>query len=143
MSKKDFIERLRKNKQAVWIRCTLCNGEEFNCENFDEWMGVKERCQKEHLFPKELTLQFRSHEVPIDIDKDDEGLYIIRSAMGKMGQKTKNYITIGRIKDGVVHKKMFLTPELIVKNEYQDLVENCFEEAILYDETKKNREKQV
>jgi hypothetical protein len=137
MDKKKFLEKYRNNIDAIWIRCKLSNGDEFNCETFDEWMDVKKRCDNEQLFPDELLLQFRSHEVNIDLE-NVQGIYLIRSAMGKIGQKTKSYITIGTIKDGIVHKKMYITPELIVEHKYEDPIENCFEEAILYDKTKKN-----
>lgn len=138
MNNQEFKKRLYQNIDVVWIRCKLSNDEEFNCENFEEWMDVKKKCEDNKLFPRELILQFRSHEVNIDLEKDLEGLYLIRSAMGKIGQVSKNYITIGTIKDDIVHKRMFVTPELIVENKYEDKIENCFKEAILYDQTKKN-----
>jgi len=34
---------------------------------------------------------------------------------------------------------MWITPELILDKEYEDEIENCFEEAIIYDKTQENR----
>jgi hypothetical protein len=61
--------------------------------------------------------------------------------MGQMGGETKQYYTTGIIRNNKVEKKMWLTPELILQKEYEDEIEECFEEAIIYDQAKKNREK--
>ena len=58
--------------------------------------------------------------------------------MGQMGGQTKNYFTTGLVNGDKVEKKMWLTPELVVDKEYEDEIENCFEEAIIYDKTEKN-----
>jgi len=61
--------------------------------------------------------------------------------MGQMGSDSKNYFTSGKVSKGKVYKKMWLIPELIVEKEFEDDVEDCFSEAIIYDKKKKNREK--
>ena len=43
--------------------------------------------------------------------------------MGQMGGETKNYFTTGIINGEKVKKKMWITPELIVTNEYEDEIE--------------------
>jgi len=58
--------------------------------------------------------------------------------MGQMGGDTKHYFTTGKVLNDKVEKKMWITPELIVDKEYDDEIENCFEEAIIYDKTKEN-----
>ena len=97
MKKTNWLEQYRSNKSAIWINVMLTNGQEFYYDKYDGWLSIKEKCEKEALFVKELTLQFRSHEVEIDLT-DAEGVYLIRSAMGQFGGTTKNYFTTGILK---------------------------------------------
>ena len=85
-----------------------------------------------------FELQFRSHVEPCDVD-NAEAVYFVRSVMGQIGEKSKEYFTVGVLKDDVVHKKMWLKPELIVEKEYKDTIEGCFEEATIYHDKGKNR----
>ena len=52
--------------------------------------------------------------------------------MGRMGGKSNEYYTTGILKDGTMHKHMWLIPELIVEKELHDDLDECFEEAIIY-----------
>ena len=135
MKKTNWLEQYRSNKSAIWINVMLTNNEEFYYDKYDGWLSIKEKCEKEALFVKELTLQFRSHEVEIDLT-DAEGVYLIRSAMGQFGGTTKNYFTTGILKQNKVYKKMWIVPELVVDKEIEDNIEDCFEEALIY--AKKN-----
>lgn len=138
MDKKKWLKKYRTNKSAIWINVQLTNGEEFYYDEFEGWRELKTKCEDENLFIQELSLQFRSHEVTIDLE-DAEAVYLIRSVMGQMGADTRQYYTTGILKDGIVHKKMWMIPELVVDKELQDDIEECFEEALIYDKTKKNR----
>ena len=137
MDKQNWLKQYRTNKHAVWIRCKLTNGEEFNYDKFEGWRQIKDKCEKENLFLKELYLQYRSNKATIDI-QNAEGVYLIRSMLGAIGAQSKEYYTIGLINGETVSKKMWITPELVLDKEYEDEIENCFEEAIIYDKTKKN-----
>jgi len=125
MDKKKWLEKYRTNKSAIWINVQLTNGEEFYYDEFEGWTELKTKCEDENQFIQELSLQFRSHEVTIDLE-DAEAVYLIRSIMGQMGAETKQYYTTGVLKDGIVHKKMWLVPELVVEKELQDEIEECF-----------------
>lgn len=138
MNKQKWLKAYRTNKSAIWINVQLTNGEEFYYDKFEGWTELKTKCEDEGLFIQEFSLQFRSHNVTIDVE-DAEAVYLIRSVMGQMGGETRQYYTTGVLKDGIVHKKMWLVPELIVEKELQDEIEECFEEALIYDQTKKNR----
>lgn len=138
----EWLPQYRTNKEATWIRCKLSNDEKVNFHEFDGWLDLKKKCEESNLFFKQIALQYRSHLEHVDL-KDANGLYLIRSVKGQMNGKTQHSYTIGVIKDKKVQKKMWLVPELIVDIEYEDEVENCFEEAIIYDKTKENRKKQV
>lgn len=127
----------------VWIKVMTEDGKHWFFSEYDVWYEVKSHCEKNNIFIKDLHLQFRSHQCIIDI-ADAEGIYLVRSVMGAMGQKTKNFFTVGVLKDEIVYKKMWLVPELIVEKEIEDTLDNCFEEAMLYNgKKKKNREEQI
>lgn len=136
-----WLAAYRTNKNAIWIRCILNNNEEFFYDSFDGWKTIKEKCDNEKLFLKELSLQFRSHKVDIDINNCD-GVYLIRSILGQIGGDSKNYYTTGKVVGNSVYKTMWMTPELIAEKEnVKDDISQCFSEAIIYDQTKTNREK--
>lgn len=138
MDHKKFLVKYRQNKSAVWIRGKLTNDEEFNYDDFKDWTKLKIRCEKENLFLKELYLQFKSHQEKIDLDNID-GIYLIRSLKGVIGQeRNTHYYTVGKVIGDKVEKQMWITPELVVEKEYEDKVEECFQEAIIYDQKKKN-----
>jgi len=132
-----WIDAYRTNKSAVWIRCTLSNGEELFYDKFDGWKEIKKKCESEKLFFKSLSLQFRSHKVDVDVS-DCDGVYLIRSVMGQIGSDTRNYYTFGRIFGDKVKKQMWLVPELIVDKEFEESINDCFAETIIYNEASKN-----
>ena len=120
MDKKKWLKKYRTNKSAIWINVQLTNGEEFYYDEFEGWRELKAKCDDEGLFIQEFCLQFRSHKVTIDLE-DAEAVYLIRSVMGQMGADTRQYYTTGILKDGIVHKKMWMIPELVVDKELQFL----------------------
>ena len=132
-----WIDAYRTNKSAVWIRCTLSNGEELFYDKFDGWKEIKKKCESDKLFFKSLSLQFRSHKVDVDVS-DCDGVYLIRSVMGQIGSDTRNYYTFGRIFGDKVKKQMWLVPELIVDKEFEESINDCFAETIIYNEASKN-----
>ncbi len=133
MNNDKWLEAYRTNKDAVWIKCKLTNGEEFFYDHQIGWKLIKQACKDNGAFVEELHLQFRSHEVTIDIE-GAEAVYLVRSVMGQMGGESKQYYTTGRLEGGKMHKQMWLTPELIVEKELIDEIDECFEEAIIYNE---------
>ena len=140
MNNEKWLKAYRTNKDAVWIKCRLTNGEEHFHAHHVGWMVIRDLCHAKNVFVEELYLQFRTHEVEIDV-KDAEAIYLIRSVMGQMGNKTHQYYTTGRLEGGKMHKQMWLIPELIVEKELSDELDECFEEAIIYnEEAKKNRQ---
>ena len=133
-----WIEAYRTNKSAIWIRCTLSNGEELFYDKFEGWLNIKDRCKTDRLFIDALSLQFKSHKLDIDV-KDCDAIYLIRSVMGQIGSDTRNYYTVGKVRGDKVSKQMILVPELIVDKEFEENVSECFSEAIIYNETSANR----
>lgn len=141
MNNQKFLEKYRTNKQAIWIKVKLTNGRELFFDEYSVWEDIKKMCDSTGHFIDKFHLQFRSHEVKIDIE-DADGLYFIRSIMGSMGGKSKHYYTVGVIKGDIVSKKMFIIPELIEEKSYEDDIESCFPEGIIYNEQKKKENRQ-
>ena len=143
MTNQDWISKYRTNKDAVWIKCKLTDGRQFYHDEFGGWIDIKKICDNEGVFVDELKLSFRSHEVTVDLEGAD-AIYLIKSAMGQIGAETKHYYTTGVVKGGIVHKQMWLIPELVIDKEFEEGIEECFEQAVIYNEQKKtNREEQV
>ena len=132
-----WLQAYRTNKTAIWIRCVLSNNEELFFDKFEGWKDIKQKCESEKLFFKSLSLQYRSHKVDIDISECD-GIYLIRSVMGQIGSETRDYYTFGKVIGNKVKKQMWLIPELIVDKEFEETVDECFPEAIIYNEAQKN-----
>jgi hypothetical protein len=128
-----WLVEYRKDKYNVWIRATLSNGIEYYLPNHEQWLELKTLCDQKHLKVQKLGLQYRSHFVEVDMG-DAEGVYLVRSLIGRMGENSKQAITIGKVYGNIVKKTMWVTPELVEDLSDEDPVENCFMEAlILYD----------
>ena len=140
MNHTKWIKNYRTDRGAVWIKCKLTNGEELYYPTHRGWKTIKKKCKKRSVFIEELSLQFKSHEVKIDI-KEAEGVYFVRSVMGKLGETSNQYYTTGVLKNGKMHKKMWLIPELVVEKELCDDLDECFTEAIIYNAKKKKNPK--
>lgn len=137
---KDHYSKSDYNR--TWIKVMTEDGQHFFFSEYDDWYGIQDYCEKNSVFIKDMHLQFRSHKCIMEIPDDTEGIYFVRSVMGAMGMKTKNYFTVGTLKDGVVSKKMWLVPELIFEKELEDDLDQCFEEAMLYNGKKKKNRKE-
>jgi hypothetical protein len=131
-----WLEKYRTNKDAVWIKAKLTNGEDIYLDSFKEFIKLSTKLENSRVFFEKLSLQFRSHEVQLDIT-DCDGVYLVRSVLGQFGAATKDTVTFGKIIGNDVYKTVFLSPELIVEKEYKDLLSNCFEEAVVYNHAKK------
>lgn len=138
----DWLDNYRKNKNAIWIKAILNNDEAVYLDNFKLWPALANRLENEKLFFKKLSLQFRSHEVILDI-ADCQGVYLVRSVIGQFNGDTKETITYGKVNGNNIYKTVYMSPELIPEESYKDTLANSFEEAIIYDKTPKNREKQI
>ena len=141
MNNEKFLQKYRTNKQAIWVKVKLTNGKEFFFEKYDTWKFIKDTCKRVGVSVERLHLQFRSHEVKVDLS-DADGVYFIRSVMGQMGGSSKDYYTVGIIKGDRVNKKMYIIPELIEEKSYEDDIESCFPEGIIYNAKEKKKDKQ-
>ena len=137
----EFYKTLsRVEKKKVWVKLRFSDGHQCYFYEHRAWLNVKTLCEKESIFITHFELQFKSHLVNIDID-GAEALYLVPSVMGRIGKSSKNYLTVGVLKNSVIHKDMWLVPELVVEKSMSDPLSRCFEEAIIYHEkTQENRE---
>ena len=138
MNNEKFLERYRENKTVVWVKVSLSDGHEVFFHDYSAWRSIKKYCKRKSVFVDGFHLQFRSHEVKMDLF-DIDAIYFIRSVLGQMGGDSKDYYTVGTIKDGVVYKKMWIIPELVEEKSYEDDIESCFEEGIIYDDRQKEK----
>ena len=141
MNNEKFLEKYRTNKQAIWIKIKLPNGKELLFDKYEVWKDIKSVCDNTDVFISNFHLQFRSHEIKIDIE-DADAIYFIRSVMGQMGGDTKHYYTVGVLRGDIVSKKMFIIPELVEEKSYEDDIESCFPEGLIYNAQKKKKDKQ-
>tara|TARA_B100001123_G_C14748739_1_gene803975 strand:- start:28 stop:468 length:441 start_codon:yes stop_codon:yes gene_type:complete len=135
---RDFYSKA--SKHDVWVKVMTNDQKHFFLmeKELKGWIDdVKTHCYESNTFVEEVHLQFRSHKCVMDL-KDSLGVYLVRSAMGEMGGVTTSYLTFGVLKkDGLVHKQMWMVPELLKDKEYADPMKDCFEEAIIYNEKTK------
>ena len=109
---------------------------DYYFSNYSEWAEIKRICESNKLNVISIGLQYKSNSCNVDtIDAD--GVYLVRSALGAMGEVTKQTITIGKLYNNIVYKTMWVVPELVEQLNDQDVIENCFEEAIIYNDKQK------
>jgi len=133
----DWLTNYRTNKNAVWIKCRMCTGEWVYMDDLSEgWLDLVRRCNTEKIYIKRLSLQFRSHEVELNI-QDADGIYLMKSVIGNMGGESYDCLTFGRVEGVVMKKQMWSIPDLLLNKSITDSVSECFQEAIVYDEFRK------
>jgi len=130
-SYKDWLEEYRNDKNKTWIRAILSNGVEIYLLDYSEWLDLKSYCKEKKLSVKKIGLQYRSHSIEIDTS-DCHGVYLTRSIIGSFDKTTRQTFTIGKLVGDTVRKTIWIIPELIQELEDEDKVENCFEEALIY-----------
>lgn len=132
----DWLIEYKKDKTLTWFKVTLSDKLDYYFSNYSEWAEIKRICESNKLNVISIGLQYKSNSCNVDtIDAD--GVYLVRSALGAMGEVTKQTITIGKLYNNIVYKTMWVVPELVEQLNDQDVIENCFEEAIIYNDKQK------
>lgn len=134
-SYEEWLSEYRKDKYKVWIRATASNGTEYYLPEFKLWLELKKLCEEVGLGIIKVGLQYRSHSMEVDV-ADADGVYVIRSLLGVMGENSKQTITIGRLYGDIVKKTMYITPELIEEMKTEDHIDECFKEAVIFNVAK-------
>lgn len=126
----DWLKEYRKDKYKIWIRATLSNNTEVYLPEHRDWLKLKNHCQDQKVKILKVGLQYRSHSIEINT-QDADGVYLIRSLIGVMGENSKQTITIGKLYGDTIKKTMWVTPELIEELNSEDNIEDCFMEALI------------
>ena len=121
----------REEKYKIWIYAKLSNNQEVFIPDYDGWYDLKTYCKEKKLSISVIGLRYRSHQIEEKTDCAD-AVYVVRSIKGEIGGVSKQCYTIGLLKDNTVNKTMWLTPELIEESKSIENIEDCFEEAIIY-----------
>lgn len=128
-----------KNKKQVFISVVIAeSNEKIYMTSYKAWFQLKEFCESNSKYISKISLQFRSHVVDYEVSYDCDGVYCVNSIMGWMGGANKKNIAIGSLKDGIVAKKSFSIPELSEGQISYSLERDCFKEAIIYNDKKRN-----
>ena len=135
-SRDGWLAEYRKDKSSIWVIAELSDGTEVYFKNHKRWLDLREKCYEEDLYIHAVRLQYRSHVVKSDL-QDADAAYLVRSVMGEVGGPTKQYYTVGKLLDGTMHKSMWVIPELIEEEKVEETLDNCFEEAIIYNHARK------
>ena len=129
--RKIYSSSSHEERKKIWIAIKTSNGKEIYLRDFKDWYSFQTYVDKNNVDIEEIILRYKSNSIGIDISESD-GVYLVRSAKGEFGSKTKQCFTIGKVIGSKAHKTMILTPELIEEQVYEDNIESCFEEAIVY-----------
>lgn len=132
----DWLQEYRKDKYNVWVRVILSNNQEYYLRDYNQWFEIKKICEENTLNVSKIGLQYRSHSIEVDTENAD-GVYLVRSMIGIMGETAKHSFTIGKIFGNKVKKQIWVTPELIEESSDEDSLEDCFIEAIIYNNVTK------
>jgi len=125
-----WLEEYRKDKYKIWIKATLSDGTDIYLPEHRDWLKLKTHCENNKLKVTRVGLQYRSHSVDVDTE-DADGVYLVRSLVGVMGENSRNTITIGKLHGTQVHKTLWITPELVKETEETTNVDECFQEALI------------
>jgi hypothetical protein len=133
-----FLESFKEDERNhTWVKVRLSDDKLYHFRLGKLWTHIKSICEKRSLSVETIELQFKSHVENIySRSQDAEAVYLVRTVMGQMGAASREYYTLGELKDGIVHKSMWLIPEIMVDKTYEDELENCFEEAMIYNHDK-------
>ena len=126
----------RSNRVITWVVLQTDTDDKIYFRNYKCWSSEFLKWFKENNIKiKKFGLQYKSHEYLIDC-KNADGIYVIKSVFGRMGGDSKQCFNIGVVNRGKVSKKVIGTPELLQTDEYEDTIENCFEEGLLLNNEK-------
>lgn len=123
-SKEKWKDAYKNDKYKIWF--WIYFEENFLAFNdYNDWYKVIEMNKK----ITKICLQYRSQIIENIIPKDCEGVYLVRSILGKIGEEPIHTTTIGLLKNGIVNKKIYLNTGLIEKYTESSSIEDCFKQA--------------
>jgi hypothetical protein len=130
--------QIPENRKKIWIYIEFSNNSIIFLDEFKDWLTIQDYCNDHSLNILKLGIQYKTHKVIEDVSTAPS-VYLIRSVRAEFGGDTKQCYTIGKVIDGVVHKTNWIIPELTLAFTSVDPVEECFEEAIVYNDRQKEK----
>lgn len=127
----EWYKEYQGDREKTWVVTEFSDNSKVYFSEHKDWLKIKALCKEKRLSITKLQLQFRSNVVDIEIGGVD-AIYLIRSVKGLLGGDSKNYLTVGKVQSNNVKKDMWLIPELIIEETFEETIDNCFEEAIIY-----------
>jgi len=119
-----------KDRRKVWIVLFPESGQEIYLQNFKDWPDALKYLREKKIRLKNLGLKFRTHMIEYAVE-GSEGVYISQTAKGTMGGKTINCFSLGFVKDNIVHRTLYTSPDLTPDLQLEDNVEDVIQEALL------------
>lgn len=121
----------KKNKKCIWIRVSLSDKSEyyFKYDNYSDWYKVQDICKEKKISVDFVRVQYKSNFIQINTS-DCQGVYLIRSMIGRIGVESINTITIGTLHGEEIHKDVYSLPDLVKKDSTITKTDECFKEAL-------------
>jgi hypothetical protein len=142
LGKEEFEKRYQTNKnnfrRNTWVLCVLNDGRWAYVSQDEDFRNIKKFCIDNKVFIEQLSLKYKSHVVKFDTEGGD-GVYIVKSVKGAINAETVDCIVLGKIDGDKVYKKAFKSPELVEMYSDTDCVDNCFLEALIYNEKRQGK----
>jgi len=127
-------------RRKVWITLIPESGLTMYLQNFKDWPEAVLDLKKKNVRLKKIGLQFRSHTVECEVSESD-GVYIAQTAKGSTGGATIHCFSLGFVKDNIVYRTLYTTPDLTPDLQLEDNIEEVIQEALLiYDKEKNKKE---
>ena len=111
----EFIE-----EKCRWI-AALSNGISVyqddlreGCEESSAWRRLRQFVTKEKLSIINLHIQFRSHIIRPDLPVAPDAYFFCNKIVQFLGGRSLDFYVVGYLKDGLVFRQTFSTPELIL-----------------------------
>lgn len=133
-----YLSLAEQDRNNIFILVKTSDGQEIFLKEYKLWLTMGSYCAKMNITIDSVSLKFRSHLVSLDT-KGAEGVYVVRTAKGKMGGETKHCYSIGTVNKGVVKRTLWSTPELIEDLTFEDKVEDCIPDALIIYDKEKNK----
>ena len=131
-----YLQLSEEDRRKVWILVKTSDGQDIYLSDYNQWLTIGDYCKKMQVTIDSVSLKYSSREVTKNTIGAD-GVYLSKTAKGKMGGETKHCYGIGYVKDGIVNRTLWTTPELIEDVTFEDSVEGCIQRAlVMYDKEK-------
>jgi hypothetical protein len=136
--KKFYLQNKQENKKKTWVFVKTSDEKEIYLTDYNQWLTIQEYVDKKSLKILSVGLRHKTNQILVDTSTSD-AVYLVRSVKGEFGSVTRQCFTIGKINGDEVEKTMWLTPELIEESFYIDHIDECFPEAIVYNDKQKRK----